>query len=469
MAAALGLLVDGHIAVTGAPVPEVVGPVSAPATATAGAARWLSVPVDADATVDAALAPPAGTSSTLEISRDPVRDVLLRVDLTATWPSSRTVLRLHPRSALAADTVVDLEVGWMSGTAWDEATVTAATAPPQDGAGRTVHGVVDRSGWLEVDLTGVVGGGAPVTLQLRAVGEPLVVDARESGRGPVVVAAMGTAPPRDGPVRVWAVGDAACRGAEPVGPEACHQWAVSNLVAADATTEALLALGDLQYPGGGIADFLSGYAPSYGRMSDITWPTRGNHEYLTRDAAGYDAYFGSRAHPGEGTWYSVDIGVSWHVVVLDSNCVEVGCESGSAQERWLRADLAASTRPCTIGVWHHPRFSSGGHRGVDDAVRPLWQALADDGAEIVLNGHDHVYERFHRQTVDGIADPSGIREFVVGTGGRSLYDFGAPLATSAVRRSVFGALRLDLSVAGYSWAFVDEHGTIVDSGTGECS
>ena len=132
-------------------------------------------------------------------------------------------------------------------------------------------------------------------------------------------------------------------------------------------------------------------------------------------------------------YYSFDVGTTWHIVALNSNCNAVACSAGSQQEQWLRADLAASTRPCTIAFWHHPRFSSGTH-GDDAEVTPLWSALADAGAEMVLTGHDHLYERFDPQTAAGVADAQGIREFVVGTGGRSLYAFGTPHANSVAPR-----------------------------------
>jgi len=392
----------------------------------------------------------------------------VRVDLSAVRASSSLVLRLHPTVAMAAASALDLDLAWLSDTGWSEQSVRSGSSPVVDGTFRRVHGVVAADGWVDVDVTGVVGGGAVATLQLRSTGGSVQFDSRETPWPPTVRGRVGV-PSTSTTVRMWAVGDLACPGEEAVEDDACHQWAVSNLIAADPEVDVFAALGDLQYPNGTYADFLTGYAPSYGRFLDLTLPAVGNHEYNTAGAVGYGRYFGDRAHLSTGGWYSVDLGATWHVVVLNSNCDEVDCRTGSAQERWLRADLAASTRPCTIGVWHHPMFSSGERYSVDTDIRPLWKALADDGAELVLNGHEHAFERFHRQTIDGVVDPTGMREMIVGGGGRSLYGFSTPLASSSVRLSTFGALRLDLAASGYTWALVGETGAVLDSGSGTCA
>jgi calcineurin-like phosphoesterase family protein len=225
--------------------------------------------------------------------------------------------------------------------------------------------------------------------------------------------------------------------------------------------------GDNAYPDGSAADYAC-YDASWGRHKSRTSPSPGNHEYNTPGAAGYFGYFGSAAGPSGRGYYSYDLG-SWHIISLDS---EIPMSAGSAQETWLRADLAASTKQCTLAYWHRPRFSSGTDHGSAADVQPLWQALYDYGAEIVVSGHEHNYERFAPQTPSGAADPAkGIREFVSGTGGESHYnDEGTPLANSQVfNGTTFGVLKLTLGSGTYSWQFIPvSGGSFTDSGSGSC-
>jgi len=219
-------------------------------------------------------------------------------------------------------------------------------------------------------------------------------------------------------------------------------------------------LGDLAYERGTDAEFRRCFAPSWGRYRTRIRPALGNHEYGTAGAAGYFRYFGARAGPRRG-YYSYDLG-PWHVVVLNTNCGPAGgCGAGSPQQRWLRADLAAHPARCTLAYGHHPRFSSGLH-GSDASLGALWRALSAGGAEVYLAGHDHHYERF--------APIGGVRQFVVGTGGRSLYP--APLAAprSVLRSSrTYGVLALQLRQASYSWRFVAvSGGGFSDAGAAAC-
>jgi hypothetical protein len=223
---------------------------------------------------------------------------------------------------------------------------------------------------------------------------------------------------------------------------------------------AVLALGDLQYPSGTLRDFRRYYDRTWGRFKDRTRPAPGNHDYQTSGASGYFAYFGAAARPNGTSYYSFDLG-GWHLISLDSN-IDRG--PGSAQERWLRRDLAATTRKCVLAYWHHPRFSSGTVHGDDGSVDQFWRDLYAAKAEVVLNGHEHNYERFAPQNPDGGADPLGPREFVVGTGGKELYRFGGPKPNSQVRVDTFGVLRLVLRPSSYDWEFVSSSGAIVDSG-----
>jgi acid phosphatase type 7 len=227
--------------------------------------------------------------------------------------------------------------------------------------------------------------------------------------------------------------------------------------------------GDNVYETGTAAEWSNCYAPSWGRHKGRTRPTAGNHEYQSGSAAGYFNYFGGRAgHPGKG-WYAYNRG-AWRIYALNSNCSHVGgCWVGSPQERWLRADLAANPRECVLAYWHHPRFSSGEH-GNSTSVRGLWRTLYAAGADVILNGHDHDYERFALQDWNGQADPQGIRQFVVGTGGRSLDPFVSVKANSQKRSSsAFGVLSMALGDGWYRWRFVPvDAGTFSDSGTTNC-
>ncbi len=226
-------------------------------------------------------------------------------------------------------------------------------------------------------------------------------------------------------------------------------------------------LGDNAYGSGTASEYANCYDPTWGRQKARTRPAPGNHDYKTPDAAGYFGYFGTAAgKPGAG-YYSYDLG-TWHVIVLNSN---ISMDVGSAQETWLTKDLAAHPAACTLAYWHHPRFSSGSTHGSDAMSQAIWQDLYDNGAEIVLVGHEHNYERFAPMDASGAADSAtGIREFVVGTGGASHYPFGTALPTSEVRNSdTFGVLQLTLHDGSYDWKFIPVAGkTFTDSGSGKC-
>jgi acid phosphatase type 7 len=251
----------------------------------------------------------------------------------------------------------------------------------------------------------------------------------------------------------------------------------SDLKGAEATAKLLeanpgtvMALGDLAYPDGTPENFKC-YDQTWGRVKKRTRPAVGNHEFHSSGAAYYFQYFGAAAGDPKTGYYSYELG-SWHVVVLNSECQEVGgCAAGSPQEKWLRADLAAHPVGCTLAYFHKPRFSSGLNHGDDLQVTPLWEALYDANAELILNGHDHDYERFAPQDPNGKADPKrGVREFVVGTGGKNHRLFGIPKPNSEVRNNeAYGVLKLTLKATGYNWKFIPEAGkTFTDEGSGSC-
>jgi hypothetical protein len=278
----------------------------------------------------------------------------------------------------------------------------------------------------------------------------------------VIFACSETGPTSDNPSinnrqTVIAVGDVA--GCTSQGDEA-----TAALV--DGISGTIILAGDIAYESGTTSDFDNCYDPSWGRHRARTRPAPGNHEYETPNAAPYFAYFGANAGPAGRGYYSFDLG-AWHIVSLNSN---VAATAGSPQEQWLRADLAASSAHCSLAYWHHPVFSSGLH-GNYAIMRDIWRALYEFNADVVIAGHDHDYERFAPQTADAVADPArGIREFVVGTGGRSLYPILA-LRPNSERRfdGGYGVLRLLLDAESYSWEFIPVvSGLTVDSGAGVC-
>jgi hypothetical protein len=279
-----------------------------------------------------------------------------------------------------------------------------------------------------------------------------------------------TSPPSGDPV-IAAAGDIACASST-VGTTSCHQGPTSNLLVGQGLA-GVLTLGDNQYDAGALSTYNSFYDPTWGRANAIAHPVPGNHEYGTSGAAGYFDYFGSKGvnvgSRGQG-YYSYDIG-AWHLIALNS---EIAHDAASAQVTWLKTDLASHPNACALAYWHKPRFSSGTEHGSDASFQPFWDALYNANAELVLSGHEHNYERFALQTPVGQADSArGVRAFVVGTGGRSHYGFGSPIANSQVRNSdTFGVLKLTLHAGSYDWQFVRDtaagNGTFADSGTGSC-
>lgn len=228
-------------------------------------------------------------------------------------------------------------------------------------------------------------------------------------------------------------------------------------------------LGDTTYPDGAPLEYTNCYHPTWGRAKARTQPATGNHEYHTSGAAGYYGYFGAAAGDPSQGYYSYDLG-TWHVVVLNSgNCSVVACTPGSAQETWLRADLAAHPAACTLAYFHHPLFVSSAAQS--SSVKPFWDALHEAGADVILSGHAHLYERFARMTPEGAASSTGIRQFVVGTGGKALHTMAAsPDPNSDVRQNhTFGVLELRLGIGAYTWRFHPvAGGTFTDEGTGSC-
>jgi hypothetical protein len=249
----------------------------------------------------------------------------------------------------------------------------------------------------------------------------------------------------------------------------CDYGLVSNAIIASGATR-VLALGDVSNNSGSASDYTTRFGTTWGRFKSSISPVPGNHDYGTSKAANYYAYFGSSAAHGPNGWYSLDVG-AWHVVALNSNCSKVGgCQTGSAQEKWLKADLAASRTPCTLAFWHHPRYSSG-HDGDNTFTADLYADLYAHGTDVLLSGHSHDYERFAPQNNASARDDAhGITQFVVGTGGAFFTGFGTTKPNSLARqKTAMGALILTLADTSYSWRFAPIAGkTYSDSGSASC-
>jgi hypothetical protein len=254
----------------------------------------------------------------------------------------------------------------------------------------------------------------------------------------------------------------------------CHMLATSNRVLG-MSPDAVFTLGDNQYEEGTLTEFNGGYHPSWGRFKGITYPSVGNHEYHVNGAAGYFGYFGAAAGDPAKGYYSFNLG-NWHIIAMNTNrdCTIILCGPGSTQEQWLINDLQTARTngfgDCTLAYWHHPRWSTGSH-GNDPTYDALWRALYAAGAEIVLNGHDHADELFHPQDPGEQRDNTyGIRQFIVGTGGKHLTTSRTNGALNSAWQSAskFSVLRLALRSTDYAWDFVAEDGTILNSGSGTC-
>ncbi len=301
----------------------------------------------------------------------------------------------------------------------------------------------------------------PVVVVLGACGYPISSGLRSKGvtTDPVIAAA----------------GDIACDPADAkynggVGTEAaCHMKATSDLVL-EVNPVAVLTLGDNQYEIATLSEFRQSFDPTWGRLKSIIHPAVGNHEYKTPGASGYFNYFGTAAGDLGKGYYSYSIG-TWHIIALNSNCSDVGgCGPRSTQELWLKSDLAAHPAFCTLAYWHHPRFSSGRY-GNNPEYGAFWQDLYNARADVVLVGHEHNYERFALQDPNGSADPAhGIRQFIVGTGGKNFSVFVTFQPNSEVRNSgTFGVLVMTLHPKSYDWRFIPEPGKgFTDSGSASC-
>jgi acid phosphatase type 7 len=391
--------------------------------------------------------------------------------------ASLSVAKLHMRATNSSGALVSAKPG--SHNNWSESGVRWSNAPVY--GLRTDNSPAVTAGPVEWDLSSYVSGNGVYSVILtQASSTQTSFRSRESAHPPELELTYTTAGPSSDPVIV-AAGDIACSTSDPSynngsgTATACRQRATSDLALAQSVA-AVLALGDLQYSLATLDQFTRSYDPTWGRVKSLTRPVPGNHEYAVANASGYYTYFGAIAGNPSLGYYSYDIG-TWHLVALNSNCAPGagwrpgGCAAGSAQEQWLRQDLAAHANRCTLAYWHHPRYSSG-HGGDGSFMAGLWQALYDARADVVLSGHAHDYERFAKQNNTATGETvRGLRQFVVGTGG--VFFTAIPQTrhpySHLLQNSSFGVLTLTLRPSSYDWRFLPIAGhSFTDSGTGFC-
>jgi hypothetical protein len=322
---------------------------------------------------------------------------------------------------------------------------------------------------------------APPTTTTTAPPPPTTTVPPPTTTAPTTTAPPPTTTPSGRSVVVAAAGDVACDPGDPAfnggngTATLCHEKQTAAIVRRIAPS-VVLGLGDMQYEDGAYDKYLASYDATWGSFKSITYPTvGGSHDAFATPTSGYCRYFGSNACVNGRTYYSLDVG-PWHVISLDADCTQVGgCGPGSTEEAWLRADLAAHPAACTLAFWHFPRWTIGEYSDdarTDTFVRDLYAAHAD----LILTGHDHIYARFAPQTPDGAPSANGIREFVVGTGGKNHLPSPYSLDLSHPNLQVanddtYGVLKLTLRATGYDWQFVPDTGSpgsFTDSGSASC-
>ncbi|MGH8872567.1 MAG: DUF7594 domain-containing protein [Acidimicrobiia bacterium] len=410
-----------------------------------------------------------GIIEVLDIEQDGPNDerrALLRFEVSGLPPGVPIVEATLRLTLVGSSSQVGL-VNLVGGP-WTELETTWETAPPIGDPIAPLPGGEEGT-QVDVDVTPVVTGDGQFDFYLTlSSADGLDFASRESASGaPALVITVGEGGPagQTGTVLVGAGDIASCSS------EGDETTAALLDQAVDRAAEAVVfTAGDNAYEDGSAQSFTDCYDPSWGRHKEITRPTPGSREYRTPGASGYFGYFGEAAgDPAQG-YYSYDF-AGWHVVSVNSNCTEIGgCEAGSLQEQWLRQDLAGTNAVCTAAYWHQPLFSSRSG-GTNPEMLPIFQALSDADADVVINGNDHFYERFLPQDPSGEEENDGITQFTVGTGGRSLDQFEGPSRNSGVRyNESFGVLALTLLSAGFEWEFLTPpESAFSDTGSGVCN
>lgn len=497
----------GKAAALVAAIAMMTGP-QVPASATT-----TTIPAKADAFVLSST-PNAntGNSSSLRIRNDTkISYLLFKVSsLPPGEEVSGATLRVYATSGSTC--TLGVEVLRAANATWRESSITWNNQPGAIGSALASAAWTSK-GYKTFDVTSAVAAAGPVSFVLRHapacnVGTDATFQSREAATNePQLVVETAAAPPAPacsdgadndsdgltdfpadpgctgdadtdetdppgGTMVVAAAGDIVCSPThvnfDGSGPGSCQHRATADLLSG---ANAVLPLGDLQYPDGTLDQFNQAYDPTWGRHAAKTYPVPGNHEYHVTGAQGYFDYWASKGRPTGGAgkgYHSFDLG-SWHLIALNTSggcTVGPPCSEGSPQNNFLEMTLAGTTKDCIAAYWHHPLFNSGAVHGDTAAVKALWDDLYAAGADIVLNGHEHNYQRYAKQDPAGRPASNGIREFIVGTGGSRHYGL---LETKDANfefgnATDFGVLRLQLSANSYSWKFVDVDGAVLDSG-----
>ncbi|HUE99826.1 MAG TPA: DNRLRE domain-containing protein [Anaerolineales bacterium] len=402
-----------------------------------------------------------GSGATLRTDGQSDPDIESFIRFTVTGISG-TVQSARFRVYAAANDSRDGPAVYMSNPAWEESEITWNTRPARISNAIDNKDRINSQTWVEYNVTSQVGENGRFSFVLVAdSSDGIAFSSREGDFPPELVITLGSDSPST-PTPPLPAGAEVFVGAGDIA--SCDNDNDDDEMTAqllDAIPGTVFTTGDNAYSDGTYAEYMDCYEPTWGRHKERTRPVPGSHDYHTPGAAGYFQYFDNIPE-----YYAYDLG-AWRIYAMNS---EIDISPNGPQVTWLQSDLAENPSECVLAYWHRPRWSSGVEHGRDPTVQTLWEVLYDAGAELVLNGHEHNYERFMPMDARGEPDPLGVREFVVGTGGADLYSFDTPLPTSEVRdSSTSGVLKLILRETGYDWQFIPVVGsTFTDSGSAEC-
>jgi hypothetical protein len=429
-----------------------------------------------------------GSQTQLRTDGSPTIRSYLRFSVQGVATVTRATLRMYANSSSNGG----YDVRAVSNNTWDESTITYNNAPS---VGNTLgsSGRFGSGTWTSVDITSYIMGNGTYSLAITTSGSTAIsFRSRESGeRAPqLIIETRGVSPTPTGtptltptatqtatstPLGNLTATQTPSGEATPTPPSSSSFILVGagdiancNRTQDEQTAQLLdniagtvFTAGDNAYIDGSYTEYLNCYEPTWGRHKSRTKPSPGNHDYLTSGAAGYFQYFNNVP-----SFYAYNLG-SWRIYALNS---EISVSATSAQVTWLQDDLTTNPSQCVLAYWHKPRWSSGANHGDSSAMQNLWQVLYNAGAELVINGHEHNYERFAEMNASGAPVSQGLRQIVAGTGGAGLYPFGSPLPASQVRNNTaYGVLKLTLQSGSYDWEFVPVAGsTFTDSGSSNC-